>query len=177
MGPLLFLRVTSVCSFPLTSLYLNTIFSVGPTGLLAEVTAVYPGSHSTVVFFSETFIPSTMWCDFFFNTTFTACYPLRRKGVTRMWVCLSSLPREGRDSPLSIAGRSRLSKGIICRHAGACPKPWSALAPLLALGVQGGRQMRRWVGSDPGGNRSGVQPFIEMQLRFMEPLQLGLSLC
>lgn len=94
-----------------------------------------------------------------------------------MWVCLGSLPHEGRDSSLRVARRSRLSKGMTCRHPGACPRPWGALTPFSALGVQGGCLMRRWVGSDPGENRSGVQPLITTQLRFMEPLQLGLSFC
>lgn len=62
-------------------------------------------------------------------------------------------------------------------HPSASPRPWGALAPFSASGVQGGLLMRRWVGSDPEGNRSGVQPFITMRPRFKGNLQLGLSLC
>lgn len=52
------------------------------------------------------------------------------------------LSHEGRDSPLRVARRSRLGEGVACRHPGTCLKPWGALAPFSALGVQGDWLMR-----------------------------------
>lgn len=93
-----------------------------------------------------------------------------------MWVCLGSLPREGGALPEGSLQKQAGHRDGLC-HPSAGPRPWGALAPFSASGVQGGPLMRRWVGSDPEGNRSGARSFITMHPRFMEPLQPGLSLC
>lgn len=46
---------------------------------------------------------------------------------------LDRLTHEGRDSPLRVARRSRLGKGVACRHPGACLRPWGYSGSLFSL--------------------------------------------